>query len=141
MNVKTGAVLVLMAFAVTLAYSAGTRMSTEAINVAVGVVCGIVASVPVSLGLLIALTRQRERAAEPEPEPREGLYPAPSYGSPRPQTPQIIVVAPPQSQYSNGQPTYGYPYANPASGTNYPPTYNEEVIEGRDWRIIGDDEG
>ncbi len=139
MNVKTGTVLVLMAFAVALAYSAGTRMSTEAINVAVGVLCGIVASVPVSLGLLIALTRERSRADEEDE--REELHPATRYDAPRPQTPQIIVVAPPQSQYPTGQSTYGYPYTGNVPYTNYPPSYNEDVIEGRDWRIIGDDEG
>ncbi len=139
MSVRIGTVLVLMAFAVTLAYSAGTRMSTEAINVAVGVMCGIVASVPVSLGLLVALTRQRD-STQPD-EPREDLNLAPRYDNARPQTPQIIVVAPPQSQYPNGQSPYGYPYSGTTSYSNYPPTYNEDVIEGRDWRIIGDDEG
>jgi hypothetical protein len=139
MNVKTGAVLILMAFAVTLAYSVGTRMSTDAVNVAVGVLCGIVASVPVSLGLLVALTRQRARAYDDEP--REDLHPTPVYGSPRHQAPQIIVVAPPQSQYGPGQPTYGYPYPNAASYSNYAPSQHEDVIESRDWRIIGDDEG
>ncbi len=139
MSVRTGTVLVLMAFAMTLAYFVGTRMSTEALNVAVGVVCGIVASVPVSLGLLIALTRQRDRAQAEEP--REDLYPAPRYDVPRPQTPQIIVVAPPQSQYPPGQSIYGYPYTGGVSYSSYPPSYNEDVIEGRDWRIIGDDEG
>lgn len=137
MNTKTGVVLVLMMFAATLAYYIGSRMSADAINVFVGVMCGIAASVPVSLGLLIALTRPRERVEE---EPRTDLHPMPTYGAPRPQMPQVIVVAPPQAQYGQNQFPFNYnqgasPYANFAT------TYNENVIESRDWRIIGDDEG
>ncbi len=147
MSLRTGTVLVLTAFAVTLAYYIGTRMSTEALSVAVGVVFGMIASVPVSLGLLIALTRQRERTYDDEP--RQDLHPTPQYqyGAPRPpqpQAPQIIVVAPPNgqnAQYNPGQPIYGYPYPGATSYASYPPSQHEEVIEGRDWRIIGDDEG
>ena len=138
MTIKTGAVLVLMAFAATLAYYIGTRMSPEAISVAVGVLCGIVASVPVSLGLLIALTRQRNRADDEEP--REDLHPTPAYGAPRAQMPQIIVVAPPQSQYAQGQSPYGYPLPGATPYANYAPAPNENVIESRDWRIIGEDD-
>ncbi len=36
---------------------------------------------------------------------------------------------------------YGYPYNGAVPYQSYPPSYNEDVIEGRDWRIIGDDEG
>ncbi len=146
MSVRTGTVLVLMAFAVTLAYYIGTRMSTEAISVAVGVVFGMIASVPVSLGLLIALTRPRERAYAGEPIQDSHSAPPTQYGAPRPpmpQAPQIIVVAPPQganAQYNPGQPNYVYPYPGATPYVNYAPSQREDVIEGRDWKIIGDDD-
>ncbi len=147
MNVRTGTVLVLMAFAVTLAYYIGTRMSTEALSVAVGVVFGMIASVPVSLGLLIALTRPRERSCTGEPAPDSHPAAQPQYGAPRPQmpqAPQIIVVAPPQGAnagYNPGQPNYAYPYPGATPYVNYAPSQYEDVIEGRDWKIIGDDDG
>ena len=147
MNVRTGIILVLTAFAVTLAYSIGTRMSTEAISVAVGVVFGMIASVPVSLGLLIALTRARERSCADEPAADSHPAPQPQYNTPRPpmpQAPQIIVVAPPQgsnAQYNPAQPGYMYPYPGATPYVNYAPSQREDVIEGRDWKIIGDDDG
>ncbi len=137
MSIRTGAILVLTAFAVTFAYYVGNKLTAEAVNVAIGVLCGIGASIPVSLGLVIALTRERERDND-ETEPDS--HPAPPYGSPRPQMPQIIVVAPPQAQYGQGQPTPGYPFGAPgAAYPGYMPPQNEEIVDGRDWRIIGDD--
>ncbi len=55
-----GLLLVLGLFAVIA--SAAVRLSSEALNVLVGVLCGVGASIPVSVGLLIALTRERHRA-------------------------------------------------------------------------------
>ncbi len=136
MSGRMSGVLVFMGFAVTLAYFLGTRLSPEALSVAIGVLFGMAASVPVSLGLLIALTRQRERSDDDRPRMDE--HPVP-YGSPRPQAPQIIVVAPPQAQYGAGQMPYGYPTANPNMYPGFPPEQYQEVVDGRDWRIIGDD--
>ncbi len=134
MSYRTGSILVALAFAVTLAYYVGNRLSAEAISVAIGVVLGMAASIPVSLGLLIALTRQRERDDEREIEPAP--HPAP-YGSPRPQMPPVIVVAPPANQYGQPQSPYSYPAS--AGYPNLPPDQYQEVVDGRDWKIIGDD--
>ncbi len=138
MSAKNGTFLVAGLFAVTLAYYVGTRMSTEAINVAIGVVLGMIASVPVSLGLLVALTRQRER--DYDREVRTDLQQVLPYSTPRPQMPPVIVVAPPQGAngYLNGQPNYYNPAAAPPY-VNYQPEQYQEVVDGRDWRIIGDD--
>ena len=49
-----------LAFAVTLAVVVGNRMSTEAMAVVVGVVCGVVAAIPMSL-LILAVSTRRDR--------------------------------------------------------------------------------
>ena len=136
MSTKTGAVLIFAAVVVTFTYQLTTRLSTDALNFAMGVLCGMVASVPVSLGLLIALTRERGRGDLADTT-REAPQPQVMPTAPRPQpTPQIIVVAPPNAQY--GQPP-GYTMPTPNPYPNYWEPPANDVIEGRDWRIIGDD--
>ncbi len=51
-------------FAITLAIVIGKRMSTEALAVVVGVVCGVAASIPTSLLLLVAISRRERQNAE-----------------------------------------------------------------------------
>ncbi|MGE5140326.1 MAG: hypothetical protein ACM3JD_12745 [Rudaea sp.] len=137
MAYRTGAVFGLVVLGAAAIFYFGSRLTTDALNMVVGLMCGVLATIPVSAGLLIALLRQRNREQgedDPEPEFRDPI----PYGRPGPQNPQpqIIVIAPPQSQYGGGVPPY-------ASGpySNYPPSMNEDVIDSRDWRIIGDDEG
>lgn len=135
MTLKTGTVLILAAFAVTLAYQLVDRLSSDALNVAIGVLFGIAASVPVSLGLLIALTRERAHARQDEL--RDEPAPAPTYVAPRlPQAPQIIVLAPPQSPYAQGN---GYAPPGGAAFPSYWQGQTNEVLDTRDWRIIGED--
>lgn len=58
-----------LAFAITLAVMIGKRLSAEAMAVVVGIVCGMLASVPASLLLLLVLGREghgREGRREPE---------------------------------------------------------------------------
>jgi hypothetical protein len=52
-----------LAFAITLAVMIGKRMSAEAMAVVVGIACGVLASVPASLLLLLVLGRE-DRAHE-----------------------------------------------------------------------------
>lgn len=146
MNWKTGTVLVLMAFALSLAYYVGNRLSTDALNMAVGVLCGMGASIPVSLGLLLALTRKRDADQSDTGDVQNEVpetSPAVAWPATRPaqqQQPQIIVIAPPQGQAYPGQAPYGYPL-NGAAAYPYSQAMHEEVIDSRDWKIIGDDEG
>ncbi len=122
---RNGIVLVGMAFAVTLALVVANRLSEQALAVAVGALCGIVASVPVSIAFVIAASRnwgRPETVVEEQPEPEPLRYR-------QPQQP-IVVIAPPQQAspygYAAGQPYYLTPNM-PLTGTP------------RDFRIIGDE--
>lgn len=70
-------VLVLGAvFAVALAVVVGQQMSTEAMAVVIGVVCGIAASIPTSLLLLVVLTRSdRQQVTGTERQTRQNNNP------------------------------------------------------------------
>lgn len=141
------------------------RVPTDALNVAVGVIFGIAASIPVSLGLLIALTRERTRNPAPsdwnddEPQPARIIQQPASRPLPYPQTPrpandfargdvlpnqmpsqpQIIVLAAP-GQFPQGSVPSGFPV--PAQWANSPYPYMHEqanTVDARDWRIIGEE--
>lgn len=54
MKMGIALVLVGVAIAIALVISAGSRLSNEAMAVVIGALCGISASIPVSIGLIIA---------------------------------------------------------------------------------------
>ena len=123
---RNGIILAGIAFAVALAVIVGNRLSDEAMAVVVGAVCGISASVPVSVALVIAASRNWGR--EQGQGPREVEY---DYGAHRyaPQQPQILVVSPPP------QPPYGY-----LSNQYYPtPQIDDAAHSPRQFKIIGDE--
>jgi hypothetical protein len=137
MGLRTGTMFGLIAFGVTLAYYVSNRLSTDALNFAVGVLCGIAASVPVSLGLLAALGRQRESSNDEGP----AEYPqrTQAYGGTRVPTPQVIVIPPPQAPYNPGAAPFAYPAVGPMPFASYANRQSDQIIEGRDWRIIGEE--
>ena len=61
-NVRQLVALLALGFIVTLGVVVGTRMSSDAIAVLVGVIAGVAASIPCAL-LLMAVTRRRETEA------------------------------------------------------------------------------
>jgi len=76
-RLKTFAGLVTVAFAVTLALVVGNRLSTEALGVLAGAVCGVGAAIPTSL-LIVAVTRERSnrrRGNSIIPSQQQGTYP------------------------------------------------------------------
>jgi hypothetical protein len=119
--------LLAVAFVVTLGVVVGTRMSSDAIAVLVGVIAGVAASIPCAL-LLMAVTRRQEPQ---EDSPYEGArYDDPRYR----QAPPVIVVTPgaaPQ-QLPYGAPPYGAPFGLPELGAG----------QGgrRQFRVMGYDE-
>ena len=81
-NVKRVATLLALAFVIVLAIVIGTRLSSDAIAVLVGVMAGVAASIPTAL-LLIVVTRRSDADDE-------GEY----YEERRRDSPPVIVVAP-----------------------------------------------
>jgi hypothetical protein len=69
-------------FAVALAVVVGSRLPVDAVAVIVGVVCGVLASIPTSL-LILAVSNRRESRPE-SPARSEQSYP-----------PVVVVNAPP----------------------------------------------
>lgn len=148
---RTGIILTCIVGAGVLAYQIGARLSDEAIMTIAGVSCGILAGIPVSIGLLIALTRERavylpndDVEAEPEPMPVPyNVYRAPNpqpqlpHASPTQpaQMPQIIVVAPPQQQLPQNLLPYGN-YLTPQSVPALPAPMQE-----RTFKIVGEEDG
>lgn len=70
-------IVVSLAFAVTLAVVVGKRMSTEAMAVVVGVVCGVAAGLPMSMLMVLILNRRGENELRPYEQSggRYGPYP------------------------------------------------------------------
>ena len=115
-------------------YTVSLRLTTDALNVLFGVLCGIGVSIPVMLGLAIAMTRQRNIPTVPEryvdvqdrPSSQPALYRQPY--------PPVIVLAPPQA----GAPL---PYPSLLPPGSYAAGYSmHEPPAPRDFRIIGDDD-
>lgn len=101
-------------FAVALAIVVGTRISPDAMAVIIGIICGILASIPTSV-ILVWVLRQRDRQfdAQMGPGGRFGQYPP------------VVVV---NGQGTNG---YGNPYGPPALTATAPPS------GARDFKVIG----
>ncbi len=135
---RLGIIFALIVAAAVMAYQIGSRLSDEAIITIVGVTCGIAASVPISLGLLIALTRERSSYVPDDYAESYGYAesePAPAPPQPPAQPPQIIVVAPPQAQLPPSLAPYGNYLAAPQNNALPAP------MEERTFKIVGEDEG
>jgi hypothetical protein len=117
-----------MTFAVALAAMVGNRLSNDALAVVVGALCGISASIPVTLGLAIAASRNWGR----EERVREIGY---DYESNRfaPQPP-VVIFAPPQQMQS----PYGLSYPL-GHAERVAPTIAPALGAPREFKIIGDE--
>lgn len=76
--------LAVIAFSVTLAAVVGNRMGGEAMAVVVGVVCGVAASIPMSLLILLVVNRSKRQQEDPGAQVAQ-LRPQGNY-------PPVIVV-------------------------------------------------
>jgi hypothetical protein len=112
-------ILAIIAFTVTLAIVVGDRLHSEALAVVVGIVCGVLASVPTSILLLILM---RRLTTEPPNRSQQHHQPPAPY-------PPVIVINPnagPQSQPPN--PFFDPPENRPAG---YLP---------REFKIVGEED-
>ncbi len=104
-------------FVITLAVVMGTRMSPDALAVVIGIICGVLASIPTS-AMLVWVMRQRDKQVEMQ------------MGQLRPfgagQYPPVVVV---NGQGAQG--AYATPFA-PSLPMGVPPPMN-----GRQFKVIG----
>lgn len=142
---KSGTLIVFGLIGAGVVYQVIQKVPPEALTIALGVTCGLAASLPVALGLLIALTRQRQQTesieewSEPEPRPIRYAPPMPQrmIEPAQAQQPQIIVIAPPQGQFGQGQLSQ-MPFT--WNNAQYPfLTDGNQAMQERDWRIIGEE--
>ncbi len=114
-NLGPWAVLI---FVATLAYVIGVRLNEMAMAVVIGVIFGVIASVPASLLLLLAMRRQERRAGD----------------SAHREQPTIIIT-PPAITPPVQQPWH--------SGAMYLPPLSEEAAPERpptrQFRVVGED--
>ena len=121
---RNAILLVAIAFAVTFAFVIANRLSEEAMAVVVGALCGISASIPVTIGFILSATRDRNPQKWRE-EPSGGPYASRAYPPP-----PVYVIAPPQqpaSPYNFNQGQFYLPPSAPPPGAP------------RDFRIVGDE--
>ena len=117
---RLAVVIVSVVFAIGLAVLIGTRMSADALGVLVGVVCGVLASLPTSLVLIWALVRRTQRPGV-EVGTRQNMG-AHNY-------PPVVVV--------NPGPGYG------VSGYGLPPSPSQSLpapVGARSFKVVGDEE-
>jgi hypothetical protein len=109
-------IAVVVIFCVTLAVVIGNRMSTEAMAVVIGVVCGVAASIPVSILILLA-TRVGRGSDQAMPQ---------GHGA----APPVVVI-------QGGQPLQ--------AGQGYAPYYLPAVMNSlgggqqREFTVVGDE--
>ena len=101
-----------LAFAVSLAVVIGTRLSSDAMAVVVGIVCGVLASVPTTT-LMVWVLRQREKQEAQWRQSQMGQYPP------------VVVV---NGQSPNGQNGYPALPSLPASAT---------ISGSRNFKVVG----
>jgi len=108
-----------LVFAVTLAIIVGKQMTTEAMAVVIGVVCGVLAGIPTSVLLLVALSRRDSLRAREETAARQ----APA------NYPPVVVI-----QGGGMQPQ------QPALNSGYWPAPNAAPLVSRQFHVVGGNE-
>jgi len=124
MSVKQIGVALGLVFAVALAVVVGKQMSTEAMAVVIGVVCGVAASIPTALLLVVAITRRdRQRLEEVERQARQTGYP-----------PVVVIQGGTPQSFPMG-PQAGY-WPAPSPG---PPVQRQFHVVGGDDLLLDDE--
>ena len=117
-GVKQVTIVLSVVFAATLAVVVGKEMCSDAMAVVIGVVCGVAASIPTSLLLMLALTRRDQLRGDRAERGRQGIYPP------------VVVV-------QGGDARQGLPQG-PQAG--YWPSPMPERSLDRQWQIVGGDD-
>lgn len=120
--------LCLIAFSAGLGVMVALRLGSEAMAVVVGVLMGVLSSLPVALIVLYATRRRPTQPAEEASHPWR--QPAPPLASPPPQLPQmpqIVVLSAPNTPAYRNMPAYWDASAMPAPAP-------------REFRVVGEEE-
>lgn len=146
-------ILSALIFVSALGWRVGSAMSSDAIGIAVGVVFGVLASIPAALLMLVA-GRRNERRQEWEGEGQRGR------GNQQPQRgeqgnpyngqyggyPPVVIMAPPAMPQGQTNQYAGY-YG--AQGNGFLPPPNQMALPGpggghapnqRQFRVVGEEE-
>ncbi len=146
-NMKKFVVLSLLVFVGVSAWSVGSRLSSDALSMGVGILFGVLAGLPTAL-LVLASNRRREEPTEPSSRGGRGrqqqaMLP-PGYGyPPQQQQPPVIVLAGGPMQ----QPGYPQGYGQPTPGQyapqmlGAPSRFEDDVVEARSFRVVGEEDG
>ncbi len=118
---RNSVLIVASVFAVALAAVVGNRLSNDAMAVVVGAFCGLMASVPFTIALVIAL---KQNWGQP-PAPRDD-FGAQGYL----RQPPVVVIAPPQQMSA--------PYTAGAGPLYLPPSVPAPGAP-REFKIIGEE--
>ncbi len=122
MSLKQSAIVVGLVFAITLAVVVGRQLSTEAMAVIIGVVCGVAAGIPTSFLLFVVLSRREEGRQEREQQGQMRQMRQPSY-------PPVVVIQ------GGGQPAQP-----PYMPGGYWPTPLPGPYAGRHFNVVGGEE-
>ena len=123
---KQGLIVIGSVFAVALAVVVGNRLSSEATAVLVGAICGISASIPITLAVVIASSQNWGRVDAPQQIGYD--YGAHKFAA----QPPVIVVAPPHTLPASAHGLM------PNALYAMPPTI-DAIPTPRDFRIIGNE--
>lgn len=142
-------VLSVLIFLAVAAWRIGGRLSADAIGMALGVLFGVLAGLPVAL-LVLASNRRRERQDDDE---RSGGYPGqqgrqralpPGYGYPMPmqQPPVIVVAGPPNGMPQGNANGYGYhqAHSSPHHMLPGPSGMDQGMPQERRYKVVGETE-
>ncbi|HRJ40879.1 MAG: hypothetical protein KJZ86_16145 [Caldilineaceae bacterium] len=139
-------ILSALIFVGALGWRIGSAMSSDAIGIAVGVVFGVLASIPAALLLLVA-GRRNERRQEWEgdgPRGRNGQQPRGQYDG----YPPVVIMTPPSMPMPPGQANQFAGYYGGQNGS-YLSQPNQMALPGpaggqmpsqRQFRVVGEEE-
>ena len=134
-------VLGTLLFVGVAAWRIGERLSADAIGMALGVLFGIVAGLPVALLVLASNRRREERNEYRQPDGRQHPQLPQGYHYPMPQQPPVIVLAGhPGAQMPNG---YGYEqgYGRGPQQSMYPALpAPQDAPQERRFKVVGEKE-
>lgn len=132
-------VLLLIIFVAAAGWSVGSRLSSDALGMSVGILLGVLAGLPVAL-LVLAAGRGGRRDEEPDyPTEYAGGRGNPYGGYGQSQPPVIILAGPGMApQQPPGYPQGGYMAGSYPALAN--PTPDTPPASGRRFKVVGEQE-